>query len=393
MSVKKEDDILSLFNTDITDFIIDSTVTEEPDGTKDVDKDKQEDQIDVNNILSADNNDNDGDDDKDDNPDTDSTPAPVINKDISSSSSEPFTLVFARYLLEQGNISNLDEKALQDVIESEGEESALSFLIQSEVDYNKTSILENYDLYNQEYIKMRESGVDPEDAAKSIQSLEQLDSINVEDLEDESSSDLRKQILFANYKATTNFSDDRIKKLIQRSLDLGEDLDDVKEALESLKEIKKEEIENLKKTKITEKLNQEKEVKETISNLKTKINSLDEIVPNLKVSKQSKQKIEELLTKPVKQTDQGQMLNGVWSKRMDNPMDFDIKLAYLIELGAFDGKWDKLIKKTESKITEELKGKMNIGNSFFGGNKPAISKPKGDLNNSNKDLAKLLLNQ
>lgn len=390
MSVKKEDDILSLFNTDITDLLIDSTVTEEP--KDDADKDKSEDQIDINNILSADNNDDD-DDDKNDNPDTDDNPAPVINKDISSSSSEPFTLVFARYLLEQGNISNLDEKALQDVIESEGEESALSFLIQSEVDYNKTSILENYDVYNQEYIKMRESGITPEEASKNIQSLEQLDSITDEELEGENSEQLKKQILFANYKATTNFSDDRIKKLIQRSQDLGEDLDDVKEALQSLKELKREEIDNLKKTKITEKLNQEKEIKETISNLKTKINSLDEIVPNLKVSKQSKQKIEELLTKPVKQTDQGQMLNGVWSKRMDDPVDFDIKLAYLIELGAFDGKWDKLIKKTESKITEELKGKMNIGNSFFGGNKPAITKQKGDLNNSNKDLAKLLLNQ
>ena len=399
MGKSKGEDILSIFNTDITDFIIDTT-TSVADELKNVDDEKAklekntkelEVEVNVNDILNTSIANVDDDEKKKNEKVIDGSPAPVNNtKDFSSSSSEPFTLVFARYLLEQGNISNLDEEALQEVIKKDGEQSALSFLIQNEVDYNKEAILENYDAYSQEYIKLREAGVDPQEAAVNLQTLEQLDSISEEDLVADDNETLRKQILTAHYKSTTNFTDDRIKKLVQRSLDLGEDVEDVKEALTSLKDLKRKDLETLKTKKANDKINEEKTIKETIDNLKQKINSLDEIIPDLKLSKQNKTKIEELLTKPVKQTEQGQLLNGVWAKRMENPIEFDIKLAHLIDLGAFDGKWDKLLKKTESKITEELKSKMNAGNSFFGTNKPTISSQKNGESNNLNDLVRAL---
>ena len=388
----EKDGVFSILNMDITELLqpevkTEDVVIENPDDEGKKNLSTEDEDVNINDILSTANEDNKKNEKSED---TDESPAPVIVKDNISSSSEPFTLVFARYLLEQGNISNLDEDALKAVIDKDGEQNALSFLIQNEVDYNKTAILENYDTYTKEYVQLRELGINPTEAAESVQVLEQLDSITNDDLAADDAEDLRKQILSAHLKSTTSFSEDRIKKMVSRIVDLGEDLDEAKEALVSLKDIKKKEIEDLKKNKITERANHEKEVNDTLNNLKTKINSLEEIVPNLKLTKQSKQKIEDLLTKPIKQTEQGQLLNGVWSKRMEDPMDFDIKLAYLIELGAFDGKWDKLIKKTESKVTEELKNKMNAGISFLGGTNHTTRTKKESDSSPNAALIRAL---
>jgi hypothetical protein len=116
--------------------------------------------------------------------------------------------------------------------------------------------------------------------------------------------------------------------------------------------------------------------------LKDTVTSLDEIIPGHKITKPTKTKIEDLLTKPVKQLDNGQVLNGVWAKRVENPIEFDAKLAYFINLGLFDGKMDVLKKAAKTSATSELEKHLkNSGNHFGSGKLPKTgSKPNKETN-------------
>jgi len=212
----------------------------------------------------------------------------------------------------------------------------------------------------------------------------------VDQIEDEDNVELRKAIMTQNYKNSTRFSDAKIKKLVDNSISLGEDIDEAKEALESIKDYNKETVAAEKS-----RLQKEREVfeethKRQIKDIRDKIYSLDEVLPGQKINKQTKQKIEDMLLKPVGQDPKGNQINKVWQKRLDSPLDFDIKLAYLISTGYFDGKTDKLVKATRSKVVDDME--QHIKNTQ---KKPFSTKPASreeDIDPKTKDALESMRN-
>jgi len=291
---------------------------------------------------------------------------PGSSEHTETSSSDPFALVYAKFLLESGSISSFDEEALKAVIDEEGEAKALQHLIKGEIDSAKAGISESLEGFQKEYVELRGLGIAPEDAANLVNSLEDVEAITEESVEEENNEPLRKNILNAYYKETTQFSDDRIKKLVDRSFELGDDVAETKEALESLKKSRKEYVANVKakETKAIEdrKLDHQK----SLENLRTKVDELTEIIPGQKINKVTKTKIEDMLTKPVKQLENGQVLNGVWAKRAENQLDFDMKLAHFINLGLFDGKLDILKKNAKTSAIDELEKHIEQKGSYRG---------------------------
>jgi hypothetical protein len=83
----------------------------------------------------------------------------------------------------------------------------------------------------------------------------------------------------------------------------------------------------------------------------------------VKINAQTKTKIYEALTTPSVQTDSGQWLNPIYAKRAENPKEFDIKLAYLFNVGIFDGKWDKIMNTAKTGAVKDLEDKLKIGTS------------------------------
>jgi len=370
----------------------DKKQTVDPDATTVDDSDPD---LNVNNILDTKPEEPETPPSKDDDDDEPEDPkdkgnTPDSSNEPESSSSDPFALVYAKYLLESGSISSYDEEALKKVIEEEGEPAALQHLISGEIESAKASLKEGFEGLQKEYMELRELGVSPEDANTILSSIEDVEAISEETVEEPENEDLRRSILTAYYKETTQFSDDRIKKLVDRSFELGDDSGEAKEALSSLKEVRKEYLQRVKEEQKNAAENARKENQKRLEELKTQISDLKEIIPGQKINKQTKDKIQDLLTKPVKQLENGQVLNGIWSKRAENQMDFDMKLAYFIASGLFDGKLDAITRKAKTTAAEELekhirqqgdyKGSGNVPSSSRQQSKSAIDSMRGVFN-------------
>jgi len=339
--------------------------------------------LDINKVLDAqnagndDDNDGDGDDDSDDtdddNKDIDGSPAPDNIK--SSSSDAPFAVIFARDLMEQGLLSNFDEEEYLKEIEEHGQANALRNLIRTEVETNIEAAKSDLDEGYQQYLTLVGKGVDSGMAASLLTLQERFNGIDVEALEDEDSVDLRKSVLTDYYRMTTQLSDSKIEKLVQRSIDLGDDVADAKENLAVMQDLVNKQIEEEKKTAEKNKALQIQENQRRLDSLKDTINAINEIIPGQTINKQTKVKLYDLITKPIVDKD-GRTTNALWAKRAEDPSTFDAKLAYLVETGFFekDKPWTKIksvkVSKEASALEEALNKKNNTvsrtGRSFEG---------------------------
>ena len=281
----------------------------------------------------------------------DKTPASLV-KTTETSSNAPFTVIFARDLVEQGLLSSLDEEKLNEEIKDVGEAEALRNLIRTEIDTNINAAKEDLDLGYQDYLSLLGKGVPQETAGSLIELKDRFDSIKAEELVKEDNTDLRKQVMIDYYKLTTSMPDNKIEKLVQNSIDLGEDIEDSKEFLSTLKDSIKEQI-TLEEKNATEKRRlTEEENRRSLETLKENINSLGEIVPGVSINKQTKVQMFEAITKPV-QDSKGRTTNAIWARRAEDPMFFDERLAYLYATGFFE-KNKPWTKATQSKITKEI---------------------------------------
>jgi len=296
-----------------------------------------------------------------------------------SSDDEPFTLVLARYQLEQGVLSSLDEEKLQEIIEKDGEAAAFSYLIQNEVETNSKVVSDKLDDYSKEYAELRKSGFATEEAGNALLTLEALDSITEDDLGEEDKEDLRRTIIKENYKATTSFSESKIDRLVKRAFDINADVEDAQEALESLREAKKQELVDAKENQKKAQEDAQESYNESLQSLGKHIDALEEIIPGKKINKQTKTKIKDIITKPVKQSEDGYAMNAIWAKRHEDPESFDTVMSYLFLSGVFDGKWDQITKTVNTKLTTKLEDKLKSGSgSTLLGGKHTISRTPGE---------------
>ena len=283
------------------------------------------------------------------------TPVPDSSTDEKSSDTqESTTLLFARFLSEQGNLTSFDEEEFKKLVEEEGEDAALSALWNKEAEAIRSNLLDTYDQDVREYLDMLDTGVAPDVAKDISQSKKWLSSIKTEDLEDDSKEDLRKDLIKQRYKVTTNFNDAKIDKLVERAVSLGEDIEEATEALEDLTKHYESKAEEEKKL-IAQREEENKKAAETqLGDFKKKVNDMKEIVPGMELTPKQKSNIIDKLTKPVKEIN-GQPVNAIWAKRAEDPFKFDTIIAALDDIGVFDGKWDKLQKRVKSDTVNQLK--------------------------------------
>jgi hypothetical protein len=208
-----------------------------------------------------------------------------------------------------------------------------------------------------ELINSYEEGV-PFDEILNLKSNQiRLESIDNEQLEE--NVELQKS-LYKNYlRSTTQFSDAKIEKEINRLVDLDELFESSKEAHEHLKELSKEaEQEMIEKAK-EEKIEMEKAYQEQLNQLNDKIKKTTEIIPGVKISEKEQKELFKAITTPV-ETRGDQMLNQVMLVREKDPFAFEMKLNYYIKLGLFDEtpKFDKLTKVAETKTLTKLERQL-----------------------------------
>lgn len=190
--------------------------------------------------------------------------------------------------------------------------------------------------------------------------------ILVEDL------DLQRKIAEEYLKATTKFSDARIRKEINSKEDHNELEDFSKEGLESLKELNKQEVEaNKRAAKEMEALQKQERV-EQLNFLNKQISEVKEIIPGVKISEAEKKEIFRMITTAAELRGNDGYTQAMLVREKD-PIGFETKLNYYIKLGLFDEKpnFETVIKKTTTKtvekfeknIEEQMKKRVNIHGS------------------------------
>ncbi len=283
--------------------------------------------------------------------------SPVSDSSPSGKSSEnqdSATLLFARFLSEQGNLTSFNEEEFRKLVEEKGDEEALSSLWNKEAEAIRNNLLDTYDKDVKEYLDMLDTGIAPDVAKNISQSKKWIASIKPEDIESEDKEDLRKDLIRQRYRVTTSFSDAKIDKLVERAISLGEDVEEAAEALEDLTKYYDEKIEQEKKYISQQEEEGKKSAQKQLEEFKEKVTGMKEVVPGMELTAKQKQNIIDKLTKPVKELN-GQPVNHIWAKRAEDPFKFDTIVAALEDLGIFDGKWDKLQKRVKTDTVNQLK--------------------------------------
>ena len=275
-----------------------------------------------------------------------------LNKTTEPSSDAPFTVIFARDLVTQGLLSSFDEAKFLADSKSLGDAEALRALIKGEIDLNINAAKTDLDSGYQEYLNLVGKGVQPETAGDLLSLKDRFEKIKPVDLDSDDGAEIRKQILTDYFKLTTSMPDAKIDKMVKNSIDLGEDVDDSKEYLSTIKKLVSDQLAQEEQHAIAEQAARRDEIKRTTDTLRDDINALDEIIPGVGINKQTKVKMFDAITKPVNDK-QGRTTNALWAKRSEDPMFFDTRAAYLLETGFFE-KGKSWTKAAQSKLTKEV---------------------------------------
>ena len=284
--------------------------------------------------------------------DSSSTTKPIDDKEESP------TLLFARFLSERGNLASYDEDEFKQLISEKGEDEALSHLWNNEADVIRNELLDTYEQDVKEYLELLDSGVSPTTAKDIASNEKKLSEITTESLEDEDNLELRKDLIKQRYKLTTSFTDSKINKLVEQSVSLGEDVEEATEAVEALKTYYKEAKTVEKQNIVDRQKAQARQSEAQLQKFKEDVNAIKEIIPGMPLTDKQKSNIIDKLTKPVKEVN-GVAMNSVWAKRQEDPFKFDTIIAALDDIGVFEGKWDKLVKKVKTDTVSKFRASLD----------------------------------
>lgn len=217
-------------------------------------------------------------------------------------------------------------------------------------------------------------------------------SLTDEDYEDES---LQEEIVRHDLKLKGN-TDEDINDIVDSLKETDKLKGKAKNSTSSIVNYytKREKELNLEREKIEQE--QLKAYQVEVEKTKLYIESLDEIVPGIKIDKKTKAKLFDSMTKSVDTDENGQPLNDLMVIQRKNPAAFTTALNYYKELGLFniDDKgnfnpdFSKITGKIQTKVSKETRKIFETNAAFQGGNKTAAPKDEKEIEDTYSDSFK-----
>jgi hypothetical protein len=281
-----------------------------------------------------------------------------------SSPSEPLRL-FASVLLEEGVIDAEDDR-----LEGLSGPSDLVDLIKDTIKKNEYADLNDQ---AKQMLEDYRNGV-PSEVIRNYNNqklqLERLQTSQI--LPDDADSDdiaaqkeqIRKTLIYNSFVAS-GINPERARKLTDRSVELGDDIEDASAALNDLKVINEKKMEEQRQLAESQKSEAQNKVKK----IEKQIMDTEEILPGMKVPERKRKELFDQMTQPVKVTEQGPIY-AIQELRAKDPVTFDLRLHYLASLGLFNENPDISVfgrtsnSKSVKKFTDSLE---NQRSSNFGG--------------------------
>lgn len=293
-----------------------------------------------------------------------------------SSSSSPFK-PFAKALSEEGFLSSFEDEEFDKLVEELGSESEVL------MELSRRAIVEEIDEYKKtaeedfkQFLTARDSGIDLNEWSNVYEAKKTYAAIDDSKIEDD--EDLQKSLVAQNLRYR-GMPEDEIEDAVEAYETTGKLVDNAKKAHKNLiKAVEKQEVE-LKENKLKQEEKLKRDREETLKTLRKEVDAMIEIVPGIKINKQTKDKLYNSITSPVKEGPNGEPMNLAMVKRAENPLKYAIIENYLIEMGVFDGNWDKISTRQKTKAISELEKSLsdNKNTNFISG-KTTLNKGGSD---------------
>jgi len=296
-------------------------------------------------------------------------PSSPSQKKSNAKSSSPLT-PYAKLLKEEGILPNLDVDNFDGTSDSLKE--AMIDEVFGLVEEYKSSLPDRLKTLIDNY----EEGVPFEKLLELDRNKTNILSIDKDTLLED--TDLQKNVVKEYLKKTTKFTDKKIDSLIEKYEDSGDLESEAESNYDELKSLLDEDERLAKEAAEKERKSADAERTRTITELNKKITESKEIIPGLPLNDGLRKAVFASLTTPAGKDQNGNPLNRIVVARMDNPLEFEIKLHYLFEVTKgftdFSKITDKAKKDTSKEFEEAIERLDKTDNSDFGSRKNKPSK-------------------
>ena len=259
---------------------------------------------------------------------------------------------FASLLHEKGLLSEFDAESFAEAVaESDDPFGVLTTAMQKEMELANAKFINSFPPDLIDMAMAVASGV-PYEALKG----HKLQEINYSKITDENiteSEDLQKKLVGDLY-AAKGFKESRINKLVETLGDSGALEDEAKEAIAELSAIAKEKQDQIKLDFAAQQKNMSDQYAAQIESIGKNIDSTEEIIPGIKMTKSTKDKLFDNMTKITGNDSNGNAQNYIMSVRQKDPVNFDKTVAYLADITKGFTDWSKIKKSAKSSATADL---------------------------------------
>lgn len=283
-------------------------------------------------------------------------------QDHGDSPSTSSLVTLAKALVEEGVITELPE-------EFGGKVDDLFSLINSEIDNKTTKWVKSLPKPIIDLIENYQEGV-PLDRIIQTKS-KQIEYGGITDEVLSENVELQKYLIKQDLQ-NRGHSEAKILKRLKVFEDSEVLEDEAADALTALKQLETYNQSELKKKAKQNRELQENMNKKTLEDIKNAVDTSNEIIPGIALSKKAKDKLYDSLTNIVDNSPEGQPMNAVMAKRAQDPLKFELTLHYLTNLGVFDGDFSKITNVQTSSAVSKLKKQLESTSSGFAGKNPNI---------------------
>lgn len=287
--------------------------------------------------------------------------APAEKPNTNSSSPSNAMLVFAKTLEQEGLISDFSDEDFTKLVEETGSPTnAIVELVNRTIGTTIEQHINGQDSEYQEFVRMRDSGVDLNEYAKITKKANSYNSYTLEDVR--ADEELQKRVI-KEHLTLKGIDKDEIEETIETLEDTGKLGKRAETALNTLKEYREKELKKLEEQTAKQEQLKQEQMQQQLESIRKEIDNSNEIVPGIKHNKQTKDKLFDMITKPAGVIG-GQSVNAITMKMHENPTKFNLILAEMIRLGVFDGKWDSITKVSKTKAITDLEKVVNSNTSY-----------------------------
>jgi len=160
--------------------------------------------------------------------------------------------------------------------------------------------------------------------------------------------------LVTEFLTEKGFKADKISKYIEKYEDMGDLADEAKDALVELKETSSKREAEVTSRYAAQQKELENSNRQLISNIEKKITDTPEILPGRQLSEDMRKKTLSSMLNIVGNDSNGTPMNGIMKARSQDPVQFDMTVAYLMNLTNNFTDWSKITATAKTSAAKEF---------------------------------------